>query len=160
MRILIKLYNLILNINRGYAVSNLNSSFWDNNRKIAFEQMALGLLMWGYYKRIKLYQTSQTEKERNKLKFIWTLCIFDMMCIPVNSVLGVWRGYEFLYIARIVMGCTILYLFERGLSVHWRLFTNLIVLVILVAWLVFRFWSIWEDALLMPYVFEPFIKAQ
>ena len=140
-----------------YTANQIGKSFWDNYWKITFEQMVLGIMMWIYYKKVKRYQLILRGKECNKLRFIWVLCLFDMMCIPVNFVLGVWRGYEFLYLARIVLWCTIFYLFERSQPERFRIYINQGFMILLVAWIVFRFWNMWESAGLMPYIFEPLL---
>ena len=140
-----------------YTRSMMGTSFWDNGWKIAFEQMILGLMMWIFQRKIKIYQLTLKQKERRKVKFIWTLCVFDMLCIPINFVLGIWRGYEFLYLARIVMWCTILYLYERKRSNYLKTMIDAFAMIALIAWIIFRFWNMWESTGLMPYVFEPLV---
>ena len=93
-----------------YVLRAVDTSFWDNTWKIAFEQMLLGIFMWINYQKIQNQIKNLDKQEADRLRMVWILCVFDIVTIPVNFILGSWRGYEFLYMARIVMWCEILYL--------------------------------------------------
>lgn len=138
-----------------YVIRSADTSFWDNTWKIAFEQMLLGVFILFNYRNIQNQIRFLNKIDSGRLRMIWLLCIFDMMTIPVNSILGSWRGYEFLYMARIVMWCEILYLANKTQAKSFVPVLNTFFLVAFVAWMVFRFYSMWETSNLMPYIFEP-----
>lgn len=140
-----------------YASSQIGTSFWANDWKIAFGQLLLGIAMWLYYKKTRLYRLTLSTHDRSKLAFIWTLCIFDLLCIPLNSALGIWRGYEFFYLARIIMWCNLLHMFILSTPKYYHLSIKIITTTVVILWIVFRFYNMWQDANLMPYIFEPFI---
>lgn len=141
---------------RSYASRSLHSSFWDNGWKIAFEQILLGVCMWLYYKKIVISTIFLNKRDSRRLNLIWMMCLFDMMTIPINFIMGVWRGYLFFYMPRIVMWCEIINLFILSQHKDYRIVLNIVVLTCFIAWMVFRFYNMWEDSNLMPYIFEPF----
>lgn len=140
-----------------YASRSLDSSFWSNSWKIAFEQMALGAMMWIYYRKIQRHILSLNKHDARRLQLVWIMCLFDIMTIPINHTMGVWRGYEFFYLPRIMMWCEILFLFNVTRSNNEKYFFNVLFLCAFISWMVFRFYNMWEQSCLMPYIFEPFL---
>ena len=140
-----------------YATRSIYSSFWDNTWKIAFEQMALGAMMWIYYRKIQRHILLLNKHDARRLQLVWMMCLFDMMTIPINYTMGVWRGYEFFYLPRIIMWCEILYLFNFSRNKKERYLLNVLFLCAFIAWMVFRFYNMWAQSCLMPYIFEPFL---
>ena len=141
-----------------YATRSIHSSFWDNTWKIAFEQMSLGAMMWIYYRKIQRHILLLNKHDARRLQLVWMMCLFDVMTIPINYTMGVWRGYEFFYLPRIIMWCEILYLFNISRNKKERYSLNVLFLCAFIAWMVFRFYSMWESSCLMPYIFEPFVS--
>jgi hypothetical protein len=137
-----------------YAANSVGTSFWDEGWKIAFEQILLAVLMLVLNKRIGRFHS---EIDENRLKIIWLLCIYDFMMIPVNFVMGSWRGYEFFYLARLVMWGECLYQIFRTMSQRTRDLCKIIAFVCFVMWMWFRIDAVWFRAQLSPYIFEPLL---
>lgn len=137
-----------------YAANSVGTSFWDEGWKIAFEQILLAVLMLVLNKRIGRFHS---EIDENRLKIIWLLCIYDFMMIPVNFVMGSWRGYEFFYLARLVMWGECLYQIFRTMSPRTRDLCKIIAFVCFVMWMWFRIDAVWFRAQLSPYIFEPLL---
>lgn len=137
-----------------YAANSVGVSFWDEGWKIAFEQMLLAAIMLLTYKKIG---QTHCEKDRNRLQIIWILCIFDFMLIPVNFVLGSWRGYEFFYLPRLVMWGECIYQITRNTSPRTKFFCKLVAIISIVLWMWFRIDAVWFRAQLSPYIFEPLL---
>lgn len=140
-----------------YAMRSTGTSFLDNAWKIAFEQLLLGLFMILYNKRLKEYINRLNDKERAKVNIIYLICIFDLLLIPINYMLSIWRGYEYFYLARLVMWGIILYIATKKTPRKLTSIYSFIFLICFTSWMIFRIWSTWESSGLMPYVFEPFL---
>lgn len=135
-----------------YAVMTESEGFLTNFWKIAFEQIILGLFMALNSTKIKNYINSLAE--RNTLNVLWHLCIFDMITIPVTFYLNIWRGYEYLYIPRIVMWGLILYLYTYKRPKYVRIIYTGLYIILFTAWMSFRIERTYEDSALMPYIFD------
>lgn len=143
-----------------YASQSLKSSFYDNYWKIAFEQLLLAIALVYFNKPIRKFWVLKDRVDKRRISLIWLMCIFDFVMIPVCFVMGVWRGYEFFYLPRIVMWCEILYVVKRSYYIKNNKSTYpLICLILFSAWLWFRFYNMWESSHLMPYIFEPLYNA-
>ena len=139
-----------------YVYNNVNSDFGDNFWKIAFEQMILGFFMVINYKGFNKHIQGLSKDQQKVLLLVWFICLFDLISIPICFALNIWRGYEFLYIPRIVMWCEILYLTDRKMKDKSnRLFVQALYLMAFSGWLWFRFYKMYESSNLMPYIFEP-----
>ena len=138
-----------------YARGSMSSSFWNNTWKIAFEQMLLGMFMWINYKKIKKKIHELDELNSKTLNIIWIVCIFDMLMIPIFFYLGAWRGVSIMYMPRIVLWCEFITLFMHGQPKEIHMLLNYLFLTVFAGWMVFRFYNMWEDSNLMPYLFEP-----
>lgn len=138
---------------QGYASHSLeDSGFFDNAWKIAFEQMALGVMMLINIKNLRRRWSAFDEDDKKKIDIIFLICVFDFMLIPVNYIMGIWRGYEFLYAARLVMWGEVI-----SVSTRSNFFFRFIYFVVFVAWFIFRLDRTYEESCLMPYIFEPFL---
>ena len=84
------------------------------------------------------------------------MCLYDVILIPVTFILNVWRGYEYFYIARLIMWGEIIAMYEGLFNYKSRRLLNICVYLVFTGWMVFRLWSIYDESWLMPYVFMPF----
>lgn len=140
---------------QSYASNSLEGSFLDNSWKIAFEQMLLAAFMFLGIKGLRKQWRSYGDTERKKIDIIYLVCILDFMLIPVNYIMGIWRGYEFFYLPRLIMWGEVVGLFVNKCPKKIRQIVSLVVLICFIAWMVFRVYSTYEDSALMPYIFEP-----
>ena len=140
---------------QSYARMNMGTSFFDNFWKIVFDQLALAVTIFILRNRIREHINSIAESESAKLNIIYWMCIYDFMMIPVCFLMGVWRGYEFFYLPRIVMWCECLYVAIYNKQKYIRGIYNMFFLILFISWMVFRFYAMWKDSFLMPYIFEP-----
>lgn len=84
------------------------------------------------------------------------ICYFDMMLIPLNAALGIWRGYEFFYIPRLCMWGLVIYVYTYKFRESKRFIMNALIFIYFVTWFVFRLNRTYEASDLMPYVLELF----
>ena len=139
---------------QSYASDSLESGgFFDNAWKIAFEQMALGAMLLVNIKKMRKRWATFDETDKKKIEIIFLICVFDFMLIPVNYIMGIWRGYEFFYAPRLVMWGEII----AVSSMKKPFVSKILYLSIFIAWMVFRVEHTYEDSCLMPYIFEPFL---
>lgn len=138
-----------------YASSSLESSFWNGFWKIAFEQMLLAGLMVAYRSKIQHDIKLSVANQKEQLTMIWIFCIFDFMLIPITYILNIWRGYEYLYLPRLIMWAEIIKIIKKSFSPSSRKYVEFIFLLAFIAWLIFRIDSTWLDSSLMPYIFAP-----
>lgn len=138
-----------------YASHSLSTSYFNSAWKIAFEQLVLACVALFYESRIKLLGLlSPDETKKRSIRLIWLLFIFDILLIPINYILDIWRGYEFMYLPRIVLWAIILHLCTRDLSKDMRVILTVAFTVIFLAWMVFRWYNTYEDSHLLPYIFK------
>jgi hypothetical protein len=143
----------------GYLTMSENdhTGFWSNYWKIAFEQLILYLFMFLNRKTLKNYRISLSLPLRHKFDFIWYLCNFDIIMIPICYLLNMWRGYEIFYIPRLAMWGIIVGLnYEK---INRRAFRKIYVIVvfgIFLGWFIQRITasSFWYETSLMPYIFD------
>ena len=146
-----------------YARRSLSNSFLDSYLIISIPQIAIGLAIIYFNKsinnRVVECQSNQDLCEfeyEDKISFLRLLCMYDVFAVPITYFLGVYRGYEFFMIARLIMwGEIIVYIKER--------FTKRSIPIVLAfIWLIFELWmygridATWESSHLMPYVFQFF----
>lgn len=146
------------NVYSSYIKRSLRRDFFTDYWKICFEQLVLLLIMIIFRSAI----IDRIEKCKNYLKeknLLWQLCIYDFILIPVTYILGIWRGYEYLYLPRIIMfGMAVRILIEQC-DRNLRLILNILILIIVISWMVFRIYNTWESSSLLPYVFDPFYNG-
>lgn len=138
-----------------YARTSLETDFMDNFWKIAFEQMVLGAAMVVYYKRTqRLLADEEDDEYRWKMHAVWLMCAFDMIMIPVSYIMGIWRAYEVFYMPRIVMWAWLIGMVGEHKYPRYKLLLDNGALLLMLAWLIFRFYRIYPEAALMPYIFD------
>jgi len=140
-----------------YSRRSLYASFFDNYWKIAFGQLLLLLFIVVFNRTINNYIISIDENgEKRRIKNIFTLCCFDLSSVYLTYILGMWRGYEFLYLARLILWSQIIYIIQQKVSINTKRLINIITVIVFMFYLYNRIYSTWDDSNLMPYVFGPF----
>lgn len=140
---------------QSYISGNMGSSFWQAGWTIAFEQMLLGAFMLFSYRKMQRATETNDDFDNSRMKIIWNICVFDMLLIPINFGLHIWRGYEYFYVARLVMWGYLIYLWVSTCHRQIRPLINFMLVIAFISWMIFRVYSTWEDSGLMPYIFEP-----
>lgn len=92
-----------------------------------------------------------------KTRVLWLASIFDVIMVPFSSIMGIWRAYEFLYLVRLSMYSMLLWMFFKKSNIGMRNVINLLVLLFLIVWMIYRISRTYEDSSLLPYVFAPLI---
>ena len=114
-----------------------------------FGQMVLAAILWVKRKTV----TKEISGDKGAM-MLWNLCAFDIALVPVNQLLGMYRGYEFFYLARLCMWSLLLYMIFKKQTKIVKVLGNSIVFCIFMAWMIFRISRTFEDSCLMPYLFD------
>lgn len=104
-------------------------------------------------KRVAIKYGKDTLIMVNALLYV---CYFDMMLIPINAALGIWRGYEFLYIPRLCMWSLVIFVYTRNYDRTLKCIMNSFILLYFIAWFTFRLYRTYEASDLMPYILNVF----
>lgn len=139
-----------------YIGRSLTGSFFDNFWKICFSQLLLGAALIVFRKGISKYISNLDEEHQKSMNFIRLMCYFDMMTIPITYILGIWRGYEYFYILRLVMWGTIINIVCGYFDTKSKKIVKACFFVVFIIWVISRLDSSWESSSLMPYVFDLF----
>lgn len=139
-----------------YATVNMNASFFDNGWKIAFGQLLLLAVFVIFQKPINKCVSNYTETNRKRYQYVYLMCVYDFLMIPVNFILGIWRGYEYFYIPRMILWGIVLKTISNHLALSSRKIFRIVSLTLFIAWMIFRVYRTYEDSLLMPYIFDFF----
>lgn len=138
-----------------YASMSSGQSFFGNYWKIAFPQIVMGCGYLTLYKRLQRAKIEMNPHDRDKVQFMEWVILFDVLTVPVTFVLGIWRGYEYLYIARLMMWAYLIPIIIKCFTKQSRKYVLIGVFVLFIGWMIFRQYNTWEDSGLMPYIFEP-----
>ena len=138
-----------------YATHNIGKSFMDNFWKIAFTQILIGIMLFIFDKKIKK-RIAIGNNISKSLLFLRMVCIFDVITIPITFVLDIWRGYEYFYVARLMMWSVITDIVLRKQISGMRKLIIAFEITIFTAWLIFRIYNTYESSGYVPYVFSIF----
>jgi hypothetical protein len=142
-----------------YATSS-DDTFFSNAWKIAFEQLLLLIFMYVNRKNLTRYMSILDGSTKRAFLFIYNVCIYDFLLIPVCYALNIWRGYEVCYIPRLIMWAIIVYIGSTKISKNFKWMYLLVVSLLFLGWFLQRTYaeSFWLESNLMPYGFEPLLK--
>ena len=118
----------------------------------------LGITMIIYARKLrKRIDKMGDENTRRIFNILYIICMYDVAIGPFNAFMGIWRGYEFFYVARMCMWSMIIYMFTEKLNKTMSFLVKGVIFVCFAGWFIFRLSRTYEDSDLMPYVFEPFM---
>lgn len=139
-----------------YAQRSIGNSFFSGFWKIAFSQLLLLAFLVLFRKQIDQYIEGLNEGEQKKARFVRLICYYDILLIPATFIFDIWRGYEILYLFRLMMWGIIIKSINQKFSVRTRGILNCIWFVGFIGWMIFRIYSTYESSQLMPYIFSVF----
>lgn len=140
---------------KSYALNSIGKSFFESSWKIAFGQLMLLLIIIILHKKIKKDISKKNTLNQERYNMIFLLCFYDFLMIPICHLIGMWRGYEYFYLPRLIMWGIVISVILKKFTKNSRIFIKIIIFTIFVSWMIFRLYNTWEESLLMPYIFEP-----
>lgn len=137
---------------RWYALyANENTSFFSGYWKIAFPEIILAITMMLMNKDIVRYEKTAEKREQNRARLVREICYYDFMTVPITYILNIWRGYEYLYIFRLIMWAEVLLILKKKIPPKdLKLFKG-IVFTLFLGYMIFKINGTWEDSGLMPF---------
>ena len=136
-----------------YASRNIGHSFFENYWKISFGQLLLAVVLFLYDKKIRK-RIRVGDNTGKSLQVIRIACIYDILTIPICFIISNWRGYENLYLARLIMWSELIYLWLKKTSPVVKKIIEIILVIGFSMWLVFRIEATWEGSGYLPYVLD------
>lgn len=127
-----------------------------NGWKIAFGQLLLLTIFLIFQRSVNKCVSNYTELNRQRYQYVYLMCVYDFLMIPVNFILGIWRGYEYFYIPRLILWGIVLKSISYHLTLGSRKILRIVSLTLFIIWMIFRVYNTYEDSLLMPYILDIF----
>lgn len=135
--------------------ANEGSTFFDGFWKVALPQILLLILMFLFRKDIKMYEEKLSHDGKSyTFRLTKMICYFDIMTIPATFILHVWRGYEYLYIFRLIMWGALIEIISQKFEERSRRIVKIFIWCLFIGWMAFRIYNTWEDSGLMPFSFD------
>lgn len=125
---------------------------------IYFGQLVIGMIMIVFNKRLNNYLNQLSEKWRDKVSLVYTICIFDFLSVPLTGAMNIYRGNEVLYLFRIIMWGILLFMFTQKMPRSTKQFISTSALLMFMVWMGWRYARTYETSNLMPYFFAPFMS--
>lgn len=143
-----------------YASKTLGKSLLEMFSISNIPQVALAVVMMLLQKEIDGEIVAQEHNEARKLEILMHLCYFDFFAVPVITVLNVYRGYEFFYVARLAMWGEMIHIVqskvERNFGKKYSIYVPYLFAGVFVIWMCTRFEAYCTTSGLMPYMLEFF----
>ena len=95
-----------------------------------------------------------SEVDKTKLEFLRLMAYYDFCMIPVLFLFDIYRGYEFFYVARLVLWGELIVIIRKYFNTKSKKIVNLFFLIIFIIWMINRIGATWESSHLMPYIFD------
>lgn len=121
-----------------------------------FMQYLLAIIVLLSTRKIKRVSIRCGKDTMTKVNVLLYICYFDMMLIPINAALGIWRGYEFLYIPRLCMWSLVIFVYTRNYDKTLKWIMKSLILLYFITWFTFRLYRTYEASDLMPYILNIF----
>lgn len=142
-----------------YARNSVEKSFFEVAFRTAIEQILLGVLLVCMNGKFQKFMSTASPENQITLKMLWIICVYDILLIPINYMIGNWRSHEFLYIPRIVMWGELLWLLFRPFGKNVKLLLTVLCIALYMLRMQMSFVGHAVSGGLMPYYFEPFMNV-
>lgn len=137
-----------------YASMAKENNGWMSGFTENLMQYLLAIIVLLSISKIRRVMIGYDEKTNRTVNILLYICFFDMMLIPFNVMLGIWRGYEFFYVPRLCMWSVIIFAYIGKMHRHARNITQIILFFGYISWFIFRLSRTYTDSALMPYVLD------
>lgn len=117
---------------------------------ILFSQFLLFINMIVFWRNIKIDMDKENE-DSYRLRFLWMLCSFDILVIPICYIVNNFRGYEYFYLARLLMWGEIFKIIKQKCPKYLWYLIEYCILILFIGWYIFRISRNANDAHLFPY---------
>lgn len=141
-----------------YALKSTNSGYFIDYIKLIIEQVIIDILVVTLLRKHRNYKLIASENSKDesidRIQNLTMMCYYDLMLIPVCYVMGIWRGYCYFYIPRLLMLGYMLAILYHKINSNSKKLYKLLIFCICVSWFIFRLTTIYDVSDLMPYIFD------
>lgn len=137
-----------------YASRNSWTDIFTNYSVSNLPQLLLFIVMIFFRTKIdaKMYISNNEDKER--LDILRLMCYFDFFLVPVITTLSIYRGYEYFYLARLIMWGEIIPIIRNYFSKESQNILSFGFWIFFTVWMYSRIEATYESSHLMPYIFD------
>ena len=139
-----------------YAQRSLTKNFILDYSASNIPQLVLFVIMIFFRKQIDNTIKTAKENEKSKLEFIKLMAYYDFFMIPVIFILDIYRGYEFFYLARLIMWGELVVIIRKFFNDKSKKIISMVLIFAFCLWTFGRIQATWESSHLMPYIFKLF----
>lgn len=118
---------------------------------VNFPSIIMGITLMLFIEKIKNLIKQLAEYEAFIVKTLLMICIYDVLMVPITYSLGVYRGYMYLMVPRLLMWGIIFIVISRFFLIPKKL-VNIVGFVVFLVWIYTRFEAMYESSQLMPYM--------
>lgn len=137
-----------------YATKSLNQSF-SSFYVVSFPSIMIGVVLTILLNDINKVIMKLPESQSRIVKTLLLICLYDVILVPITFSLGVYRGYMYLMVARILMWGILIKIIGKKYRLP-NLLVNVTFFSVFLIWIYTRFEAMHESSQLMPYVFNFF----
>ena len=137
-----------------YARRSLSRNFILDYSVSNIPQLVLFLTLMFFSKPLNELINESSEVDKTKLEFLRLMAYYDFCMIPVLFLFDIYRGYEFFYVARLVLWGELIVIIRKYFNTKSKKIVNLFFLIIFIIWMINRIGATWESSHLMPYIFD------
>ena len=137
-----------------YASKSLESSFLDSYFVINLPQMGLFAMLIMFKKDIDRYTRNLTTEQAYKINILRLMAYFDVIMVPVTYTLGVYRGYEYLMLPRLIMWGVLIVVLKNKFKTIPSIVMNIGFILFFVVWMYGRLKAMAETSNLVFYSFD------
>lgn len=138
-----------------YVNKNVGKDIMDTY-VIYLPSISISMVIIFLWKSLNEYMNLCGEFEKTIIKALLLICLFDSFMAPIASILGVYRGYQYLMLPRLLMWGIIIDIIRRKYYMISPAFINICFTLFFIAWIWSRFHAMYESSQLMPYVLDLF----
>lgn len=155
------MFTFLANISSGaylsYAQRFSPSEFLTNYSVSNLPQLGLFLMLIIFRKKIDKVIENAEEGDKSRIQFVRLMCYYDFFIVPIITLLSIYRGYEYFYLARLIMWGEVIQIIKKYVNSRSRRIVSVGFLIFFIVWMYGRIEATWASSHLMPYVFEPFM---
>jgi hypothetical protein len=139
-----------------YAGRSLGLSFAEIFNVSNIPQILLFFIVILNRKKLDAIIVNLNEENKSKLTILRYLCYFDFFVVPMITLLGVYRGYEFFYLPRLLLWGEIIPILLQVFDKKSQNIMKVIIASVFLGWMANRLAATIETSNLMPYIFGGF----
>lgn len=138
-----------------YAAKSLDRTSLDSFIIVNFPSICMGASLIFFINPIQKIINALPQPQAFVLKTLLLICIYDVLMVPITFSLGVYRGYMYLMVARLLMWGVLMTIIRLKFKLS-QLTITIFGFLILLIWIYTRYEAMYESSQLMPYIFDLF----